>query len=251
MRSKVVRAGAALFMATAAFVPAHVASASSDNGNQDVPGFQCPADQALFDQIKAWIVEFGPLLSDPSQADPSLQGQIELLASLALLSDDDLCLTLTGSGGDNGGGDGGSTSTSEPASTTTSEPESTSTTSEGSTTSTTEQGTTSTTEEGTTTTTEEATTTTTAQETTTTTRPTTTTTAAATTSTTAATTSTTAATSTTEAHVTTDPTVGGVVVTGAGTLPVTGDDPGPLVALGFLTAGLGIGLVFVRKRFAS
>lgn len=111
MRSKVVRAGAALFMVTAAFVPAHLAAASSGSGNENTPGFQCPADQALFDQIKAWIVEFGPLLGDPSQADPSLQGQIELLASLALLSDADLCLTLTGSNG--GGGEDTTTTTSD------------------------------------------------------------------------------------------------------------------------------------------
>ena len=252
MRSRVVRAGAALFMATAAFLPVHMAAASSDNGNGgDAPGFQCPADQALFDQIKAWIVEFGPQLADPTQADPSLQGQLELLAGLALLSDDDLCLTLTGSGGDGGGDGGSSTSTSEPeSSTSTSEPESTSTTSENSTTSTTEESTT-TTEAPTTTTTEGETTTTVAQETTTTTRPTTTSTTAATTSTTAATTSTTAATTTTEAHTTTDPTVGGIVVTGAGTLPLTGNDPAPLVALGFLTTALGISLLVMRRRFTS
>jgi LPXTG-motif cell wall-anchored protein len=250
MRSRVVRAGAALFMATAAFVPAHLASASSIRPS--VEGFQCPADQALFDFMKAYIQQ---LVAEGVPIPPPL----------ANLDDAALCALVTQDPGV------GSTSTTEPATSTsvpdttsTSEP-STSTTSENSTTSTTGESTTTTPTENTTTTAPEQTsttvaqetTTTTAQETTTTTRPTTTTTAAttsttaATTSTTAATTSTTGATSTTEAHVTTDPTVGGIVVTGAGTLPVTGNDPAPLVALGFLTAGLGVGLVLVRRRFAS
>lgn len=235
MRSRVVRAGAALFMATAAFVPAHLASASSIRPS--VEGFQCPADQALFDFMKAYIEQ---LVAEGVPIPPPL----------ANLDDAALCALVTQDPGV------GSTSTTEPATSTsvpdttsTSEP-STSTTTENSTTSTTGESTTTTeaptttTEAPTTTTVAQETTTTMAQETTTTTRPTTTTTAAATTSTTGAT-------STTEAHTTTDPTVGGVVVTSAGTLPLTGNDPAPLVALGFLTAGLGVSLLVMRRRFTS
>jgi hypothetical protein len=97
MRSRVVRAVAALFVAAAAFVPAHLAGASSSK--KDVPGFQCPADQATFDYMKLYIQQL-------------IDAGIALPPELADIDDAALCALIGGSGGGGDGGDDTTTTTS-------------------------------------------------------------------------------------------------------------------------------------------
>ena len=108
MRSKVVRASAALFMATAAFVPAHLASASPSKKDAAATSARPIRRCSIRSRHGSW--SSGRFSATRRRPTRRCRARSNCSRSLALLSDSDLCLTLTG--GDGGGG-GDTTTTSD------------------------------------------------------------------------------------------------------------------------------------------